>query len=232
MRRLCAIAAVMAMTGCATNVWDKPGSTRDDFARDRYGCLQDSQQQSSSAYVNKFGGSSASGMGTNDGLFAACMNSRGWALIRAAPGGTPAPASASAANPIVEVGKTLQAENLAMCSRANLQPVFVKTACDSGQMTLPQFADQSLMADSERTLFVAWRSEVTERNSRLLTAWRTHGGAKGAALASAADKATAQQDQQSLALYTGKTSWGDYNMQRKEIARTQREELAKISAAK
>ena len=230
MRRLCAIAAVMAMTGCATNVWDKPGSTRDDFARDRYGCLQDSQQQSSSAYVNKFGGSSASGMGTNDGLFAACMNSRGWALMRAAPGGTPAPASA--ANPIVEVGKTLQAENLAMCSRANLQPVFVKTACDSGQMTLPQFADQSLMTDSERPLFSAWRSEVIERNSRLLTAWRTHGGVKGAALASAADRATAQHDQQSLALYTGKTSWGDYNVRRKEISRTQREESAKISAAK
>lgn len=230
MRRLCAIAAVMAMTGCATNVWDKPGSTRDDFARDRYGCLQDSQQQSSSAYVNKFGGSSASGMGTNDGLFAACMNSKGWALMRTAPGG--APVSAPADNPIIGVVKLIQVENLAMCSRANLQPVFVKTACDSGQMTLPQFADQSLMTDSERPLFSAWRSEVIERNSRLLTAWRTHGGVKGAALASAADRATAQHDQQSLALYTGKTSWGDYNVRRKQIANTQREEAAKISAAK
>lgn len=93
-----------------------------------------------------------------------------------------------------------------------MQPVFIKTACDFSQMTLPQFADKSLMTDSERPLFVAWRSEVTERNSRLLTAWRTHGGARGAALVSAADKATAQHDQQSLALYTGKASWGEHNL--------------------
>lgn len=107
MRKLCVIAAIMAMAGCATNVWNKPGSSQDDFARDQYGCLQDSQQQSGSAYVNKFGGASSTGMATNDGLFGACMNSKGWALTRTASGG--APASAPADHPIIEVVKSIQA---------------------------------------------------------------------------------------------------------------------------
>ena len=74
---------VLTILGCAPmsqQLWQKDGSTQSDFSRDRYACLQQSQQRASSAYVNAYAGQSASGSITNGGLFDACMNASGWYL--------------------------------------------------------------------------------------------------------------------------------------------------------
>ncbi|WP_157610277.1 hypothetical protein [Variovorax sp. Root434] len=41
---LCAAAMVVLHGGCAQNLWNKPGASKDDFASDRYACLQGAQQ--------------------------------------------------------------------------------------------------------------------------------------------------------------------------------------------
>jgi hypothetical protein len=46
----CALAALLP-AGCAPQVWVKPGASAQDFANDKYTCLQQSQQQGSSIYV-------------------------------------------------------------------------------------------------------------------------------------------------------------------------------------
>lgn len=61
---------------------------------------------------------------------------------------------------------------------------------------------------------------------------RAHSGAKGMGIATSAEGASARLDQASLALYIGKITWGQYNQQRKEIARIQAEEASKILAAR
>lgn len=77
---------LLLLSGCVTTppkVWSKPGSSQDEFSKDRYTCLQQAQQPVSGAYVNQYGGSSSGQMITNDNLFGACMNANGWYLTPA-----------------------------------------------------------------------------------------------------------------------------------------------------
>ena len=77
------ITALILMTGCAHPlVWSKPGGTQDEFSRDKYACMKQSQQRVSGAYVDRYSGSSASEVITNQNLFNACMNAQGWYLAK------------------------------------------------------------------------------------------------------------------------------------------------------
>lgn len=75
----------LGLSACAPLLWTKSGGTQDEFSRDKYACLQDSQQRESGAYVNEYSGTAHSSVTINEQLFAACMNARGWYLSRAAP---------------------------------------------------------------------------------------------------------------------------------------------------
>ena len=89
MKKIFFLTLSFALVGCAQHVWVKPGGTNDDFARDRYACLQTSQQSFSRSSAVNTGGisavgvttaSSVSGSETNLELVDACMNSKGWRL--------------------------------------------------------------------------------------------------------------------------------------------------------
>lgn len=110
MKKLILIVPVaLAILGCAPMGWQKNGASQDDFSRDRYACLQQSQQTASSAYVNVNGGIANSGSITNGGLFGACMNASGWYL-----------GSAKAAVPSNYVYDQKSVErSLELCSRHN-----------------------------------------------------------------------------------------------------------------
>jgi hypothetical protein len=75
-------AMLLTLAGCA-QVWVKPGASHSDFSIDKYACLQESQQNQSSAVVNPYGGAAQSGSVTNVYLFNSCMNAKGWALQNA-----------------------------------------------------------------------------------------------------------------------------------------------------
>ena len=89
--------AGLLLSSCAQQnlVWVKPGASNNQFPQDRYDCLQRSQQAYSSSHSSNTGGvvspnaistsSSSAGMTTNEQLFNACMNSKGWNLVRQNP---------------------------------------------------------------------------------------------------------------------------------------------------
>ena len=77
------------MLACANRpqyktVWSKPNFTQQEFATDKYECMQQSQQRNeyaSGAYCTGYycqPGSASSTVSTNMDLFNACMESRGW----------------------------------------------------------------------------------------------------------------------------------------------------------
>ena len=69
------------LAGCANNnVWYKPGASTNEFNVDKYDCLQQSQQQSSTAVVGQHVGFASNGWVTNWNLFNSCMNAKGWSL--------------------------------------------------------------------------------------------------------------------------------------------------------
>ena len=92
------IAASVWIVGCAPiaqPVWGKPGASLNDFSRDKYTSLQESQQRAGRAYVNAYGGRSDEGVITNGQLFGACMNANGWYLTAAQDNGLQAPTRTS-----------------------------------------------------------------------------------------------------------------------------------------
>jgi hypothetical protein len=78
MRKYLIVLFVIVLSGCAK--WYKDGATQQDFSQDRYACLQEAQQNQSSARVNSYGGAAQSGSVTNGLLFNSCMEARGWVL--------------------------------------------------------------------------------------------------------------------------------------------------------
>ncbi len=82
----------LVMGGCAQRsyVWLKPGAKDNEFSVAKYDCLQKAQQPYSSTAAYNSGGivsptsystnNSSAGIATNEQLFNACMNAKGWAL--------------------------------------------------------------------------------------------------------------------------------------------------------
>lgn len=81
MRALLLFAVIGTLSGCATQYWNfPPGGSTLQFNQDSYACTQEAQQQSSSAYVNPYGGTAQSGTHTNINLYNQCMYARGYYL--------------------------------------------------------------------------------------------------------------------------------------------------------
>ncbi len=65
--------------GCAPKekVWVKSGASTQDFSRDKYRCLQEANRKGYSGNAYGYSG----GDYVNWGLYNACMESAGWALV-------------------------------------------------------------------------------------------------------------------------------------------------------
>ncbi|MCX5846322.1 MAG: DUF1566 domain-containing protein [Deltaproteobacteria bacterium] len=61
-------------------VWVKPNGTGQDYNRDNYACMQESQQRVSEYSREGRSAASSSTVQTNETLYNACMNARGWSL--------------------------------------------------------------------------------------------------------------------------------------------------------
>jgi hypothetical protein len=76
----CAVAAcVLALGGCATQVWDKPGGTTQEFNTDTYQCQRENQ---GGAVAVPVGNAVAAVPVTNWDMYNACMMARGYTLRR------------------------------------------------------------------------------------------------------------------------------------------------------
>ena len=95
---------VLQLLGCATNPpppmlrFTKPGATQQEFMKDRYECLLQSQRQVSGAYVGAYGGASSTSTVCSFGVWKACLGGRGYELDPSGALGAP-PAMAIACQP-------------------------------------------------------------------------------------------------------------------------------------
>jgi hypothetical protein len=75
--------ALLAVTGCAgPKLWTKAGGTQDEFARDKYDCLNRSAYTGQATYVNTYWGASQPQAYLNVPLYDWCMEARGWRIQR------------------------------------------------------------------------------------------------------------------------------------------------------
>lgn len=211
-----AVAAAVLLVGCA-QTWNKAGATRDEFNRDKYTCLQQSQQQVSGFAFNKFGAAGSSNMRVNEGLFASCMSAQGWSLQQQNAQQTATQASAMSSVTIAQ--QTFIADAKATCARPDLQVILARSACSADEITLAQLADTTRLSGDERKPIESWREAVKARVAPVMQAFREHGGERGARLANVLSEGRDRSEKSALALYTGKITWGEFNLMRKEDSR-------------
>lgn len=75
------VVLLTAIGGCSPSYirWvSNNGASQDQFMRDRYSCLQETQQRISGAYVNQYGGAANSTVTPTCSAWRACMAARGY----------------------------------------------------------------------------------------------------------------------------------------------------------
>ena len=203
------------LAGCVTNggEWTKPGASLDDFNRDKYGCLQQSQQPSSSLYVNRYGGYGNSGVITNGGLYGACMNARGWALMSIS--------DTRAFNAeVAAAGASIRQA----CFSEDYSALFSrKMACKPTETTENQMEDRSKISSTEKDQLAKWLALVVDNNAKVASLQRKYNPKSGEVLASDIESGTAEVQANVAQLSAGKITWGDFNKKRLNLAKRMNE---------
>lgn len=210
---------VLALSGCAQS-WFKPGGNAGEFAKDRYDCLQNSQQAQSSFSFNAVSGGASSGMATNGPLFNACMNARGYTLQTVNPSGQPNGATASGSPPPWKAQRDeLDARGRANCANVAYASYYAQTACQTKDVSFAHLANQSKITAEQKAVFPDVRAAIDALTKENLEMDRKYGGERGARRATLyMSKYWPQVDQNNLDLYNGQISWGEYNKRRRDIA--------------
>jgi len=191
--------------------------------------MQQSQQRVSGAVVNQYGGSSSSTVQTNGNLFGTCMNARGWYLQRPGQTATSTGGAPAAPNPIQQRSEERQAEVKAVCADPQFQELLAKSPCNIKDVTLAQLADTSKLAENLKPAFDRYKQLGKQRVAKDQEVFRKYGGDRGTKLAALGDEVIAINDKNSLALYTGRITWGQYNEQRQADARQTDQEWSRIA---
>jgi hypothetical protein len=209
-RRAAIVVVSFLLFGCANSqqgLWLKPGASTDDFNKDKYACMQQSQQPSSAAYVNQYGGASNSNIITNGNLLNACLSASGWHFTQMSD-----PNAFNAAMS-VEITKLVL-----LCSQPDLQPIFAKKmACKPKDATPEQLADKLRISESERAALMKWRNAVEECNQRMEAITRQYGGPTGELMATETERSVASNQQLAAQFSEGHLTWGEYNKGRIDI---------------
>ena len=231
-KTLAALAGAFLVAGCAPMVWNKAGASQDDFSRDRYTCLQESQQRVGGAVVNQFGGAASNTVVTNTGLFGSCMNAHGWYLgqqqvaQQSATGNSPQSSTASRRpekTPLdIELGQLdiqWQAREGTICFDAKYAPLFAKGSCKAKDITAAQILDTSRATQPQKALLAQLRGDLDASIDKLVGAYRQAGRPEDVSMASALDAIRGRADGNIDALLQDSINWGQYNKARAENAR-------------
>lgn len=222
----------VVIVGCSQNLWVKPGASQQDFGIDKYQCMQQAQQRVSGAYVNAYGGASSNRVITNEGLFNACMNSKGWSLQSSSNIEQSQAQNRQQAESTKYRQEGLTQSRLALCGDSRFEAYFAKTACKISDLSLAQLADGSRVTPAQKKAMDQLSPELNSINRETINLQQSISGKSTGARVSTLQSAFDADEKNRLNLYTGKITWGQYNTTRKEIAKDFATKMNNINQAK
>jgi hypothetical protein len=205
------------LVGCAQNLWVKPLATQSDFERDRYSCLQDSQQRVGAAQVNVYGGSAINTMTTNEMLFNSCMGAKGWSLkskdvIQAEV------AQNQAKDSVVRDTISSVVERVKIHCRENeFKEYYAKTGCLVSDISFSQIADESKITPEQKVALLKQQDIIAGFNKEQDEIMKRAGAAGVREADLRRIHLYPMQEKNNLNLFTGKITWGEYNQRRRDI---------------
>ncbi len=214
---LTVMVVALTITGCAQKLWVKNNAGQGEFERDRYDCLQQSQQRFGAAQVNAYGGSAVNSMATNDALFSTCMGAKGWSLQNKEVLDAQAVQNQARDADLKRQFDLVNANATAMCNKDELKEYYKKTACRAPDMSFEQIADATKITPEQKTTLIKQREEVAliEKEQDAIQRQRGEVGMKLISIAT--NFVRPENEKNNLDLYNGKITWGEYNKRRKEI---------------
>jgi hypothetical protein len=121
-------------------------------------------------------------------------------------------------------------EQVQLCSREDLQPIFVKKMpCRAKDASQEQLSDRSKISKDEKIAFMRWRVLSEESNQKAAKIHREYNRQTGDAVASLTKNNEEASTKLAAQLYDGRISWGQYNKGRIEVG-LQMEQEAKNSS--
>jgi hypothetical protein len=159
--------------------------------------------------VNRFGGTLTGGMTTNEGLFGACMEASGWALIDNSTASSPAYAAAI---------KEINEEGRELCRKPDLYAYYSWAPCRVREATAEQVADKTKVTQGEKPAFNNAKAQTDALSARFIAAHRQYNEKNGNALAMNIERALASNDVVRQEYLAGRITRGEYNKRRRDIA--------------
>lgn len=225
---------VFSLAGCAPMVWNKPGASTSEYELAKYDCTQKAQKRYFDAEVSYYASNQSSNeFITENGMFTECMNTKGWYLgpqqvvIQNAKDRA---VQKDQFNPtaLSDTFKTILEKQNAMCARPEFAPVFARSSCHLGDLTIAQLADGSKISKTDKALFSQIRKESQEMGREAAAAYRAFGGERGRKVAAAIDRSEALAEKNAIDLYAGNTSWGEYSQRRRDVNQLYRDDFRRI----
>lgn len=220
----------LALIACAPSLWVKPGASQSEFAKDKYDCIQQSQQRVAGFSINKSGGSASDTMQTNENIFATCLNARGWYLTRQEQ---IAAQNQNDTDKAAEAKATIERVNIEIkeiCLKQEYKLIFEKVACRAEDITLQQLANSERLSNSDKPAFMKYHSEISNKTKQISDAFRTVNNQKYRDFAKLFERIYGSpREKVALDLYEGKITWGDYGKYRKKSAQDYIDGAAEIT---
>jgi hypothetical protein len=220
--KLMFIMLLFLFAGCAhNNVWVKPGASTNEFNVDKYDCMQQSQQESSGAFVNPYGGVARSGSITNWNLYNSCMNAKGWSLQDS--NALPKTVDQNSAefkqkvSNYIDTMKKFTEKNKAICAKPEYAALMAKTSCLTKDITFEQIADNTKITPEQKPIFIKYRTEVDAVAKEQKEYLHTLTSPGDIQWANHLDSRQPEIDKYNLDLLKGVITWGEYNQHRKDL---------------
>jgi len=214
------VMTIFMLVGCSGPRinYNKPGGTIAEFNRDKYACVQQSQQSWSAGGSGAAGGlmiigAQADANNRAQQLFRMCMEARGYiAQIEAEL--TDEEQNRQNIYKIKATEFNQELQNI--CNKLGYGPLFKKAACKVEGITFEQLTDKSFPSAEEKALLLKWQSvlkDISEKRNKLVELAVNPVNKKNGAVLNELDAKIIIND---LNLYEGKICWGDYNKTRKD----------------
>lgn len=199
----------IGLGGCATpngnTTWYKEGATDEQFRRDTMSCRQYGMQ---SAQTNGMSGNMFVEIWiqneAND-----CLRKLGYSQSKP---------TNSRMDRLTEERKEIDKIGRENCAKPELKEYYSKTACFSIDITLEQMADGTKITNIQKPILLKARGIADDLTNSDLKLLKEFGGNNGNKLAAIYESLKPQSEKNTLDLYNGKITWGEYNRRRKEIS--------------
>jgi len=211
-KKLFVVILVLPLIGClglpSQKTWYKSGATEEQFRRDMTSCRQ-------------YGMQSAQANGLAGNLFVEawiqqqaneCLSGLGYSLTDSSS--TSSASNSNIANARAEIQKKIKQ----LCATPEYKDYYSKTACLSVDITIEQMADPSKITPIQKPILLKARTAADGLSKEDMKLARDMGGVQGNRMADIYDSyMVPQNDKNTLDLYNGRITWGEYNRKRKEI---------------